>query len=61
MEESKGKIYYAHSKENLLNSKQGYDLWQTLQDHAYNVGKLAANFAEFFRRTENSLLHWAVA
>ena len=48
MEESKGKIYYAHSKENLLNSKQGYDLWQTLQDHAYNVGKLAANFAEFF-------------
>ncbi|TNH07692.1 CRISPR-associated helicase Cas3' [Testudinibacter sp. TR-2022] len=40
-------IYYAHSAAN-----QSYEYWQTLHNHSYNVGEIAAGFARFFAAGE---------
>lgn len=41
------RIYYAHSATGLPESQ-----WQTLQNHAHAVGKLAAQFAQYFGMQE---------
>ena len=40
--------YYAHSAQDELGNPLPYEHWQTLQNHATNVGNLAATFAQVF-------------
>ena len=45
-------IYYAHSAQDKLGNPLPYEHWQTLQNHATNVGNLAAAFAQIFGADE---------
>ena len=45
-------IYYAHSAQDKLGNLLPYKHWQTLQNHATNVGNLAAAFAQIFGADE---------
>ena len=44
--------YYAHSAQDKLGNPLLYEHWQTLQNHATNVGNLAAAFAQIFGADE---------
>ena len=44
--------YYAHSAQDKLGNPLPYEHWQTLQNHATNVGNLAAAFAQVFGADE---------
>ena len=44
--------YYAHSAQDKLGNLLPYEHWQTLQNHASNVGNLAAAFAQNFGADE---------
>lgn len=44
--------YYAHSAQDELGNLLPYEHWQTLQNHASNVGNLAATFAQIFGADE---------
>ena len=44
--------YYAHSAQDKLSNLLPYEHWQTLQNHATNVGNLAAAFAQVFGADE---------
>ena len=44
--------YYAHSAQDELGNLLPYEHWQTLQNHASNVGNLAAAFAQNFGADE---------
>ena len=44
--------YYAHSAQDKLGNPLPYEHWQTLQNHATNVGNLAAAFAQIFGADE---------
>ena len=44
--------YYAHSAQDELGNLLPYEHWQTLQNHATNVGNLAAAFAQVFGADE---------
>ena len=44
--------YYAHSAQDELGNPLPYEHWQTLQNHASNVGNLAAAFAQVFEADE---------
>ena len=44
--------YYAHSAQDELGNPLPYEHWQTLQNHATNVGNLAAAFAQNFGADE---------
>lgn len=44
--------YYAHSAQDKLGNLLPYEHWQTLQNHATNVGNLAAAFAQIFGANE---------
>lgn len=46
------KPFYAHSAQDKLGNPLPYEHWQTLQNHATNVGNLAAAFAQIFGADE---------